>query len=254
VAARAGRARTHDPGRASRDGLAALVGVQIVGQGLGRRIAAARILFQAFETNRLQVLGNPGIELLGRRRFLGDHLTDGGQEVAVLERRLAGQAHVQDRSQAVHVRRGAYPFVLAIRLLGCHVARRSHDDPGGRASGLAQPLGQAKIADLRRPRRVQKNIGRLQVAVDHPGGVSRLDRLSQGPNQGGRVVGPKRLTRKLLVQTAARAVLQRDERQAVVFTDFVHPNHVGVLQAGHGFGLGAEAFARTAAGVLARED
>ena len=54
-------ARTARPGpTAALDRLAAEPAVQIVGQGLGRRIAPARLLLQALEHDRLQVAVEPG--------------------------------------------------------------------------------------------------------------------------------------------------------------------------------------------------
>ena len=56
------------------------------------------------------------------------------------------------------------------------------------------------------------------------------------------------------VQAAAGAELQREERLALVLADLVDLDDVGVLQAGDGLRLGAEAVALVAPGMAAGQD
>jgi hypothetical protein len=59
---------------------------------------------------------------------------------------------------------------------------------------------------------------------------------------------------EVVCQAAAGTELEREERQAVVLADLVDLHDVGVVQAGDGLGLGAEAVPVGRAGVAARQD
>ena len=114
-----------------------------------------------------------------------------GTDVVALEWRLAGQQTVECRAQAVDVRPRAQPVELAPGLLGAHVGRRAQraarqglrlsrwrrgdrllaDRRVGPAHGLGQPpVDHQCLAVL-----AHDDVGRLDVAVDHPAGVRVID-------------------------------------------------------------------------------
>ena len=124
-----------------------------------------------------------------------------------------------------------------------------------RLARLVELLGQAEVGDLGRAVLGQQHVGRLQVAVDDalargpPAWPAPASRPAGAASRGGSGVPPS-----FFVQAAAGAELQREERQAVVLADLVDLHDVGMLQAGDGLGLGAEAGQFRAAGVAAGQD
>ena len=121
---------------------------------------------------------------------------------------------------------------------GLGVARRSS------SSRLARP----KSVILGVPSRRQQDVGRLEVAVDDAaaGGRACMARASVSTRAGRALARRLRRAGELLRQAAAVDELQGEEGPAVVLADLVDLHDVGVLQAGDGLGLGAEAgqFAR----------
>jgi len=85
-----------------------------------------------------------------------------------------------------------------------------------------------------------------------------LVRVMHGPSE--RFHQPCRLLLRLCrtgdfaQQAAAVDVLQGKERPAIIFAHFINLHDVGVLQAGHGFRLGAEAQVRLGVGLKTHKD
>jgi hypothetical protein len=108
-----------------------------------------RLLVQAFQADRFQVVRHLGLDMGRRHRLLGPHLHQGVQHRGSLEGRPAREHLVQDRSQRVDVCRRTDLLALALRLFGGHVTGRPHDDP---AVGLmhveVELLGEAEVGDL----------------------------------------------------------------------------------------------------------
>jgi hypothetical protein len=123
--------------------LAGLEPPQLVGQGLGGRIARGRLVGHGASDDRHQVgrrLGGAG----GQRRDLaldrrGDHLGRGAGGVG----RGPGQDVIQHRAQAEHV--GPLVDRLAAGLLGRHVGRRAHDRAGhGQGAGVGRSRSRSR--------------------------------------------------------------------------------------------------------------
>ena len=92
-----------------------------------------------------------------------------------------------------------------------------------------------------RPLATHEDVGRLQVAVEDTAPVGMVDGTGERFDQPGR--RPRLLwrTRELPVETAAVHVFEHQVIHAVLVADFMDLHDVGMLQAGHRFGLGAEA-------------
>ena len=84
--------------------------------------------------------------------------------------------------------------------------------------------------------------------------VRRLHRPRQRLHQRRRFLRRQRRAVELLLQAAAAAELQREERLALVLADLVDLHDVGMLQARDGLRLGLEAGQVRRAGVAARQD
>ena len=158
------------------DRAAGQVTVQVVGQFRGRGVPPRRLLLQALQADRLQVAGDPGVDLRGgRRRSLPD-LQQGLGDRPARERRPARQEGIEDGPQAVHVGRRRHRPALPRRLLGGHVRRRPDDRAGeGQLAGPADPLGQPEVADEGPALFVEQDIGRLEVAVQNAPPVRVVD-------------------------------------------------------------------------------
>jgi hypothetical protein len=102
-------------------------------------------------------------------------------------------------------------------------------------------FGQSEVADLGRAVGGQQDVGRLEVAVQHPLVMRRLHRPRQRLDQPGRLRRRQRCAVQLPVQRAARAQFQREEGPTVVFADLVDLHDVGMGQPGDGLGLVAKA-------------
>jgi hypothetical protein len=147
------------------------------------------------------------------------------------------------------------PTPLALDLLGGHEVRRAEDDPGLRVQrGDVEALGQAEVGDLGDTVGVQQDVGRLQVAVDDPLLVRRVDGAGQGLHQPGGVPGRQRRALEALRQAAAVHILQGEVRAAPGLADLEDLDNVGVLQPGHRLRLPPEAGQVLLPGVGARQE
>ena len=166
---------------------------------------------------------------------------------------------VEDRPQREEV--GAGVRDLPARLLGRHVGHRAHRRArGGELVGLhrgraprsaprrptarALDLGEAEVQDLRLAPRVHEDVGGLEVPVDDPLRVRRLERvrdldphLQQRPEL-------ERPSPDPLAQRLALEQLHRDEVLALVLVDLVDGADAGVVEGGGGAGLALEALER----------
>ncbi len=122
-------------------------------------------------------------------------------------------------------------------------AGRAHHGLGRRQVAAAGPLGQAEVGDLGLCRASSKRtLAGLQVAVDDPQVVGRLDGVGERRHQLGRGLrvepaGPL----EPVGEAAAGEVLHRQERPAVGVAVLVDLDDVRVLDGGDGLGLGQEA-------------
>ncbi len=81
------------------DRLAGQEPAQVLRQGAGAAIALAGFFLQTFETDRLQVARDAGLELGGRHRLVGADLLERIDDGCAAEGRPAGEQFVQDGAQ-----------------------------------------------------------------------------------------------------------------------------------------------------------
>ena len=111
----------------------------------------------------------------GARRRLGELRPQLRLVALALERHLAGQREVQHAAERVHV--GARVDAAAADLLGRDVVERP--DPLARCASrrcASAPAWRARSPSGRRGRPVDEQVRRLDVAVDEPGRVDRVER------------------------------------------------------------------------------
>jgi hypothetical protein len=231
-----------------------------------------RVLLQALQADRFQVAVDAGVEVARPHRLALRDLEQSGQRRLGPERRSAGQQFVQDRPQAVHVHGRGEPFLRG-RLFGGHVAGGA--DNGARlrqALPTLDALGQAEVGDVRLALRVQEDVGRLEVAVQDAALVREMDRPRHGRQESRRRGrrGTQRKSRERfssallcalcgecfldpLCQATTLNQLHAEIVLPLVVADLVDEDDVRVVQAGGGFGLGAEALHLRRRRQMARE-
>ena len=94
-------------------------------------------------------------------------------------------------------------------------------------------LGQAEIQDLHLATRRQKNIRRLDIAMDNALGVRRVERVCKLDGNVEQPVSGERARIKLAVETLSFQQFHRDERLRVLtlgFFDRVDGANVGMVQ------------------------
>ena len=170
------------------------------GQDAGRRRAVLGELGQAAPDHRLdgrRHVRGPDLGEPGRRAV--DVGVGQGVQVGVRERQPAGQHLEQDHPGRVQV--GPAVDRVPAELVGGHVRRRppgdDHPGPGQprrRQAGPAGQVGQPEVHDLEvlvwGAGVDHHQVGRLQVPVDDPAGVGRLQGVAQAPGQPGGPVQP----------------------------------------------------------------
>ncbi len=145
---------------------------------------------------------------------------------------------------AERVEVAAWVGLGALRLFGREVRGRAHHRAGlgeVRLHRSVEGAGDAEVGDLHRPVRADQDVGRLDVAVDEPGGVGE-------PEGGGDLGGYLRrlLRREVAVgaqdvgQRAPIDVLHGDEVRRGVLAPVEHVDDVGVVEVGRRLGLTAE--------------
>ncbi len=160
------------------DRLAIEEAAQIVGQGLGRGVATARLLLEAAVHDRLEIDRDARVAPAQRQRWIGDHLLQHAQRRVAVERRRAAEHLVERRAERVDVD-AVVKRAIAARLLGRHVVR-CPDDQAGRGQGRASRLaGQTEVDDVRLPaalaRPLDEDVGRFEIAVDQAVRVRGID-------------------------------------------------------------------------------
>ena len=233
---RAGRRGGRPAGRSPARGAVGLEEVpQVLGQVAGRAVPLRRPLGQHLLADPLQLAGDRVVDLPGRTRLDGgDLIHDLGMRVAP-ERPAAGEQLVEDDAQAEDVRAAIDPVPLAPGLLGAHVGRRP-GQPGPLAVVLV-PQRQPEVGDARLARRVEQDVGRLDVAVDQAPRVGVVQRLGDRRHQLGRLPKGQPALPHPLRQVAALDVLGDDVAEAVVGpADVVDRDDVRSGRAGRGRG------------------
>jgi hypothetical protein len=99
-----------------------------------------------------------------------------------------------------------------------------------------------------------QNVARLQIAMHDAVLVHEMHRPRQCLDECSRFPFRLRRAGHLPLESAALDVLQGHKQSPVVLADLVDAHDVGVIEPGHGLGLGAEALAGRRIGVEARHD
>ena len=143
--------------------------------------------------------------------------------------------------------------VLRPHLLGRHVGDRPQRTPRARQAGergrrsprpgtaADRPdLGQPEIENLRVAAAGDEQIRRLDVAVDDPGSVRRLERVGDLDRERQQLIDLERAPADPMLQRRPVEELHDEERAAVLLADIVNGADVGVIQRRRGACLAAE--------------
>jgi len=220
-------------GRPGLDGLAFQDALQVLPQGAGSGVPAARILLEAGEYHSLQVGRERGQTAPKRNGVIHD---DVGQALEPLARkgRRPRQQGLERGAQRVHVRAAVQQGGLAAGLFRGHVGHGA-DDP---APALGAP-GQTEVEHAGPAgavlQVVDHQVGGLQVPMDEPHPVCGMDPFADihhvakqsFERQGGRG----------LLEGLPAEELHGDVGLAAPFPHLVHPAHVGVIDPGLELGL-----------------
>ena len=198
-------------------------------QCLGVRRARRRVVGERLPRDGHQRIRGPRWHAArkGRRAVLAvqRHHLGGGAE----RHRLATEHFVQDHAQRVHVGRRPELVHLAAGLLGGHVVRRAQHG-AGRFGGRTWARRDAPVHDEHLPEAADHQVGRLQVAVQHPLVVRVRHRIADplqdadaAPEHvGSRELGGERLAVHLHHRVPEAAVLE--------LTAVVHRHDARVVQ------------------------
>ena len=149
-----------------------------------------RIFVQAFQADRFQVPIHGWIESVGTSRFLFADLPQRLHGRFRSEWRSTGKQLVENRAQAVNVRRGRQSFALTRRLFGRHVSGCAEDGGAHRQAGIVlRQLGQPEIGDVRFALLVEQDIGGLQIAMENAALVGVMHRPRDRRNQPSGLLG-----------------------------------------------------------------
>ena len=201
-----------------------------------------RLLLETSQADCFQIAGD-GASQPARRHWLAvPHLLQRVQGGIAPERRPTGQQFVQDRAERIDIGRHAGLSDVARRLLGCHIARRADQRLGlGQATAPADELGEPEIGDLGHPILREEDVRRLEVSVENATLVGMVHRPGDGLDEFSRcAVGPACAILPLVIDSAARQVLQCQIGAAVMLADLIDLHNVRVLQPRDGISLGSK--------------
>jgi hypothetical protein len=148
---------------------------------------------------------------------------------------------VEHQGQRVHV--GLAVHRLAFGRLGRHVAGGAHHGAGRLGvSRLGQSAGHAEVGHTDQALLVEKQVGRLDVAVHQAPAVRVGQALCHlGPQMGRLRMGQPDAAVEQVAQRAPAEILQDQIWAIGVLTPVEDAQHVGVVEGGHRPGLGPEA-------------
>ena len=207
---------------------------QILSQRLRARVASEGVLLHA--------LANHGPKSGGDRvregvRLLLHGPNHEGQEGLGFEGWPSAQEAVEGRPEPEHVAGLRDPTGLPRGLLGGPVAGRPHVDRGlGQALGLAesvQVLGEPKVGQERPPAGFEEDVVGLEVAVEEPQVMDRLQRVGDLRSQERDLLGwegPP--ARHLVLERLAFDQLQDEIWQPLVLARLMDRDHVPVADLG----------------------
>jgi hypothetical protein len=201
------------------------------------RLALHRLLDRARELRR------DALVVERRRIALEDRARDLDEAVAGVRGR-AGEELVEHDADRVEIR--AAVDLAAADLLGRHVARRAREALGGRhvELGIAvRRLGEAEVEQLDLIAAREEHVLGLEIPVHDALAVRLGEAVEDLPREEDRAIRLHRLAH-VEAEMAARHVLHRDVRRAVVFAHVVHVRDRRVVHARREPRLAQEARAR----------
>ena len=242
-------------GRGTADhGLAAPEAQEVAPQIVGRLIPISRVLGQAGEDDRFELVRNAG-PALGRRNHRLAHVQDRDRHRAVADEGHRRRHHlVQHNPQRIDVR--SWVDRCSLRLLGGEIRGRPHDRAGaGEPVAGAVRARDAEVCDLDLAGWSDEHVAGLDISMDHPGPVRGGQCLRNVGCDLRGAVGRDRALVDDLAQRAPLDVLHHDERRGLFLAPVVHRDDGGVVETGRGLGFEAEAFDKgRVPGELDRED
>ena len=148
-----------------------------------------RLLGHRLQDDRLQIVRDRPVHLAGSAWIVLDDATQERPAVFLGKRGPERERLVERHTQRVDVRVVVQHTVVALGLLGTHVAERAQHVAGHRDVGAALRLGQSEVRDPKVPARVDHQVRRLDVAMDHAQIVGVLEGLGRlSPQPGDRAV------------------------------------------------------------------
>ena len=238
------------------------LGLTPLGQGIAHRPNAVSQVHRALETpvrildeRALHELDEHGRNVDPLAQGLGvvlHHVVENGVHGVAVERLVAGEHLVEHRTQGEEV--GAGVDLFAPHLLGGHVVGRPHHHPGAGHLGRAETR-QAEVEDLHLARRLDVDVGGLDVAVDEivsVGEVEPVRHLLHEVELLVQVAEPALGDEVLEVSTLEK--LHGHEDLALLLAEVVDRDDVRVVEAGGRLGLAQEALADLVFGAQACRD
>ncbi len=200
-------------------GLRRVVGIELEELGEERRAirrALARVLGEHPVEERLELARHVRAELSYLRRSFEDDLGEDGELVGAGERWMPREAAVEDRAQSVDV--GAWVHRITADLLGRHIGRSTDQRAGERQVLVGDRLGDPEVDELERVELAidEKEICRLEVAVDDAASVRGVERGGGGARDGEDVGHAERAARQAMGEVFPFEPLHGEIKRAAV--------------------------------------
>ena len=206
---------------------------------VGGLVSVRRVLAERAHRDAGERLGDRRLERARVGRRGRDVLHGHGHVGLAAEGDAPGEHLVEHDAEAVEVR--ALVRRPPLRLLGGEVRRRAHHRAGARQRRVAHARD-AEVGDDDPPALVEHDVVRGDVAVDDVARVRGAERREHGEGDGHGLVRRERaVAAQPLLERLAAHVLHGDVGGAVRGAAVVHADDAGMVEAGRGPGLDAEA-------------
>ena len=210
-------------------------------------VALLRILGGAAIHDAQQVGGDIGVQLGDRARLVVDDLVEDIHVRVARERRLPGEHLVEDEPEGEHV--SARVGLVPHRLLRRHVGHGAHGHAlcgelgGGRLVVPARlhQLGQPEVHHLGMPARVEDDVVRLDVPVDHAVAVRLAQRVRHRYRHLQDLAYLHGALAQSLAQGGALHVLHDDDVLPVALLQAIDHRDVGMIEGGRQASLAQQA-------------
>ena len=241
--------------RPSTDRLASQESLQVGGQLTRRGVSASRFLGHGLQADRLQVPIHRRIQPPRRHWFVAENLEDGIHRRGRLERGPARHQGIQRRPQRVNVRGRPHLTPLAAGLLRRHVTGRTHDlARAGQPAVALHLLREAEVRHAGIPVFVQKDIRRLQIAVNHSLPVCIFDRVGDLCQKRCCLARRQRASGETLGEALPLDQAHREVMLPLVLADLIDRHDRRMIEVGRRLGLDIEAANRILISELAGQD